>query len=116
MSLTFDELRKANVARCESPDGFDHPLDNWSVAEWGCAVSGEVGEACNIAKKLLRVRDSIPGNKQSKEELQEALIREIADAVIYLDLWAASQGIDLEMAVRLAFNAKSIEIEYNEKI
>jgi hypothetical protein len=76
------------------------------------ATFGELGEAANVAKKLNRVRDGIPGNKQSASELRAKLANEIADAYIYLDLMAQSQGIDLSTAVVQTFNAKSLEIGY----
>jgi NTP pyrophosphatase (non-canonical NTP hydrolase) len=106
--LTFSRLREINVKRCES--GFGHKLDSWSVAEWGNATAGECGEACNVAKKILRFRDNVAGNKKSKAELEAELGNEIADILIYADLWAASQGIDLEKAVVETFNKKSDEI------
>jgi len=109
-NLTLSELQKANIERCTA--GFGHELDGWSVAEWGCAAVGELGEACNIAKKMLRLRDGIKGNdpRMTRSTLRADLAREMADTVIYLSLWAASQNIDLEEAVISAFNNKSIEI------
>jgi hypothetical protein len=109
--LNFTQLRTANVERCTN--GFGHKLDAWSVAEWGAAAGGELGEALNIAKKLLRHRDALKGNKgpdTSLDSLKFRLASEIADTIIYLDLWAASQDIDLSAAVRSTFNSKSREI------
>lgn len=112
--LNFTDLRKANVERCEK--GFGHTLGSWSVAEWGNATAGEVGEACNVAKKLLRFRDGVAGNKKSSKEYLADLAQEIGDTVIYLDLWAASQGLSLEIAVRNAFNNKSAELNWPVEI
>ena len=106
--LTFEMLREKNLVRCET--GFGHKLDSWSVAEWGNATAGECGEACNVAKKILRFRDNVAGNKKSKEEYIKDLSSEIAGTLIYLDLWAASQGINLAEAVIDEFNNKSNEI------
>lgn len=110
MPLTFEMLRYQNKLRCEH--GFGHHLDSWSVAEWTNAVAGEVGEACNIAKKMLRIRDDVKWNKadDTLQELKRKLVQELSDAVIYIDLVAASQDIDLGDAVRETFNAKSKEI------
>lgn len=110
MSLTFEQFAKHNRARCESLSGFNHKLDSWSLSDWMTATMGELGEAANVAKKLNRIRDGIPGNKLSEPELQVMLKNEIADVFIYLDLMAQSQGINLEEAVRDAFNAKSREL------
>ncbi len=101
-----------NRTRCESPSGFNHPLSSWSLSDWFTATMGELGEAANIAKKLNRVRDGIPGNKQTPEELFVCLASELADTFIYLDLLAQSAGIDLPTAVVTTFEAKSKEIGY----
>lgn len=110
--MTFDEFSKANRTRCESPTGFAHTLDSWSLSDWLTATAGELGEAANIIKKLNRVRDGIPGNKQSADELRSALSDELADTFIYLDLLAQSQGVNLGEAVRRKFDAKSADIGY----
>jgi NTP pyrophosphatase (non-canonical NTP hydrolase) len=78
------------------------------------ALLGELGEAANIQKKLNRVRDGIPGNKETPNELRDKLAQELADAYIYLDLYTQSQGIDLESVVAKVFDAKSREIGYKE--
>lgn len=108
--MQFHEFSDINRQRCESDVGFNHALNSWSLSDWFTAAIGEFGEAANIAKKLNRIRDGIPGNKQTETELREMLRREIADTFIYLDLLAQSEGIDLESAVRETFNAKSREL------
>lgn len=118
--LTFSGLRASNVHRCTDPKGFDHPLATWSVAEWGNACAGELGEACNFAKKLLRIRKNTRGNLKaedhSEEKLVKKLAREIADTVIYLDLWAASEGIDLSEMIRQVWNNKAKQVGYPGRI
>lgn len=108
--LHFEKLREANAKRCEQD--WKHSLNGWSVAEWGNATAGEVGEACNVAKKMLRWDHNIRTElaSKSRDEYKKDLAMEIADTLIYLDLWAASEGISLEDAVRTAFNNKSKEI------
>lgn len=108
--INFNTLRNVNVQRCNS--GFGHSLASWSVLEWGGATAGECGEANNIAKKMLRFRDGIKGNDPTKtrDDYKEMLATEIAGMVIYADLWAASEGIDLGQAVVDEFNKKSEEI------
>lgn len=110
--LTFAAFSAANLARCESPAGFDHALDSWSLSDWFTAAMGEFGEAANVAKKLNRVRDGVTGNKQTEAELRAAFRLEVADVFIYLDLLARRAGFDLEGAVCDAFDAKSAEIGY----
>lgn len=93
-TLTFLQLRSANISR-------DHAVwkecDTWSATDWGCAVAGEVGEACDLLKKR-RGGASIPPVE---------IGRELADAVIYIDLLALHLGIDLGKAVRDKFNEVS---------
>jgi NTP pyrophosphatase (non-canonical NTP hydrolase) len=78
------------------------------------AVLGELGEAANVLKKLNRVRDGIPGNKETPEQLREKFAHELADAYVYLDLLCQSYDIDLENAVNEVFEAKSEQIGYRE--
>lgn len=108
--LTFAEFAETNRARCEAPDGFGHPLSGWSLSDWLLAATGEFGEAANVAKKLNRERDGIPGNMKPEADLRADLADEFADAVIYLDLAAQSQGIDLGSAVASKFNRTSEKI------
>ena len=115
--LSFARLRSTNVQRCV--EGFRHALGSWSPAEWTNALCGEAGEAANVAKKMLRHRDGVAGNTgddKSLEKLREKLGRELADVVIYADLTAASQGLDLGELVRETFNRKSEEIGAKEKL
>jgi NTP pyrophosphatase (non-canonical NTP hydrolase) len=108
--LTFKAFSAVNRQRCESPDGFNHTLTSWSTSDWFLAVLGELGEAANVAKKLNRVRDGIPGNKETPIELQAKLRAELGDAFVYLDLLAQSLGVNIGDAAVEVFNAKSIEI------
>lgn len=108
--LNFAHLRKQNVLRCTADDGFRHPLNRWSAAEWTNAMAGEAGEACNVAKKIIRFRDNVPGNKKSEAEYLIDLGKEVADTVIYADLTLAAQDLDLAKFIIQAFNEKSQEI------
>jgi NTP pyrophosphatase (non-canonical NTP hydrolase) len=112
MSLTFDELRKANVERCEQSF---HPVNEWSPSDWANAMAGEVGEVCNLVKKLRRLGatpESIPHADSPSGQLilsraRVDIGRELADVVIYADLLAARLGISLEGAVTQKFNEVS---------
>lgn len=75
---------------------------------------GELGEAANVAKKLNRVRDGIPGNSVQPDELRQMLADEIADAFIYLDLMAQSEGLDLGRIVEDKFRRTSEKRGYIE--
>lgn len=112
--LTFATLRVANMARCQRwhPRG----LSEWSCSDWGVATGGELGEALNVVKKLNRYRDGIPGNEASEEELRAHLADELADVAIYLDIWAASEGIDLAAAIASKFNRTSMKVGFPERL
>ncbi len=109
--MTFSER---NRIRCESPTGFNHPLASWSLSDWMTAVCGEIGEAANIVKKLNRCRDGIPGNRETKEELEHALGHELADVYIYLDLLAQAAGMNLHKLAEIKFQITSQKIGYIE--
>ena len=110
---TFSER---NRARCESPNGFNHKLDSWSLSDWMTATLGELGEAANIVKKLNRVRDGIPGNVETEDELWAMLVDELADAAIYLDLLvqAAGFGFNLEEIRERKCQKTSRKLGYKE--
>jgi NTP pyrophosphatase (non-canonical NTP hydrolase) len=110
--MTFREFSTMNRLRCESADGFNHRLSSWSTSDWITAVMGELGEAANIVKKLNRVRDGVPGNKQTPQELRVCLRKELGDVFVYLDLLAQAEGFYIEDAALEVFRAKSAEIGY----
>lgn len=110
--MNMNEFSKTNLERCESPSGFNHKLNSWSLSDWMTAAMGELGEAANIVKKLNRVRDGIPGNTESELELRFKLQEEIADVFIYLDLLAQAAGFSLPDAVRSKFGKTSEKIGY----
>lgn len=114
LKLSDRTFSERNLARCESPTGFNHKLSSWSLSDWLTATTGELGEAANIIKKLNRVRDGIPGNKESAAELREKLADELADVAVYLDLLTQAAGFDLEEIREAKFNKKSVEIGYSE--
>lgn len=108
--MTFETFSAINRERCESPQGFNHPLTGWSTSDWFLAILGELGEAANVAKKLNRVRDGIPGNKELPGELRDKLRKELGDTFVYLDLCAQALGLNIGAAAVEVFNAKSEEI------
>ena len=68
-------------------------------------LAGEVGEACNIVKKLAREAMGMRGTRSSKAHLAE----ELADVLICLDLLAMDLDIDLAQATVDKFNRVSEE-------
>ena len=92
--LTFARFHETNVSRSKAD--VKHSL-KWSPMEWGCALSGEVGELCNYLKKMSR------GDIIKKK----ALAHEIADIMTYLSLLADNLDIDMEDAIVEKFNIVS---------
>jgi NTP pyrophosphatase (non-canonical NTP hydrolase) len=105
--LTFNTLRAANTRRLPTfknaqgdpahsePDGSD-----WALSAWCNAVLGELGEAANLIKKIERGDFTL-------EMTREALAKEFADVVTYLDLLAFRAGVDLGRATIDKFNEVS---------
>lgn len=103
--LTFNRLRTANVKRCEH---FYHKVSGWTLPDWACAAAGEMGEVCNVVKKLHR--GNYANQTIDEEDLRNQLAEELADVVIYLDLLAARAGIDLGENVVKKFNKTSLKV------
>jgi len=97
--IDFHDLRAANAERQAEWDQ-DSSI---SLSYRGNELAGEVGEACNVIKKLERERLGIRGSRASIEQLAE----ELADAVICIDLIARDAGINLAPAIAEKFNATS---------
>jgi len=101
-TLTFEDLRAANVARNKEWDK-DGQLN---ASFRGLELAGELGELCNMVKKLERERMGIRGSRVSIEDVA----REMADVQICLDLLAMHYSIDLAYITRQVFNDKSVEV------
>lgn len=108
MSLTFDDLRKANTNRQKEWET-SSKLD---LSYLGNAAAGEMGETCNVIKKLERERLGLTGSRATKRELAD----ELADTLIYLDLIANRAGINLGEAVRKKYNDTSAKYGFEERL
>ncbi len=101
--LGFREFNRANVRRCRE---VFHEIEEWSPTDWACAAAGEMGEACNLIKKMRRGEDV---------DLMQ-LGFELADTVTYIDLLATRLGLDLSTVVRLKFDKVSSRRGSNIKL
>lgn len=99
---TYDRLRMANAVRQAEWDAGNQ----LTLAYRGNELAGEVGEACNVIKKLERERLGIRGSRDTIKHLAE----ELADVIICTDLIAMDAGIDLDAAVAHKFNATSEKV------
>jgi len=101
--LNLDTLREKNIERQKiwcpdiKPD----------LSFRGNEIAGEVGEACNVIKKIERERHGWRGSRATKEQLAE----EIADVIICCSLISIEAGFDLSTAVKNKFNSTSQKYE-----
>lgn len=86
--------------------------------EWGCAAAGEMGELCNVLKKIAREEQDIGVKDVGRidGDKQKAVADEAADVVIYLDLLLARCGLSLEEAIRSKFNETSRKVGFGETL
>lgn len=64
--MDLKQFSKRNKRRCEAVTGFNHSIGDWSLSDWMTALTGEVGEAANIVKKLNRHRASGRDTRQRR--------------------------------------------------
>jgi len=98
---TLERLKLLNPERCKA---FGHTIESMPVTFWSTALAGEVGELCNFIKK----------RERGDGDFKNAIAKEAADVVIYLDLLCTKLGIDLCVSIRQKFNEVSDEV--NSKI
>ena len=98
----ISKFSATNLERCNEW----HSIHDWSPMEWGAATAGELGELCNVLKKIKRYDMEIQQNatSESRDQLVSMAMDEIADTLCYLDLVASSLGIDISQAVVSKFN------------
>lgn len=114
-NLTFDRVSEVNMKRCER--WHKDAEENWNVADWAVAMVGEVGEACNIIKKLRRVESgTINQGDPAEEELRNMLANEFADIYLYLDLLVQHCKVDLPAAIVHKFNQTSMKYGFPERL
>lgn len=88
--IDFLKLREANAARQKLWDPGKTKIDlDWRANE----LAGEVGEVCNILKKIHRERCGLQGSRAGKDQLAD----ELADVAICVDLLALDMGIPAEV-------------------
>lgn len=123
MPIDIRTLQALNVERMQRW----HGESVWSPLEWGGAMAGETGEACNAAKKLKRVETQMANHDSRMFGRIEPLVvqadgyrrhvgKEVADAIIYGLLLASSVGMDVEDCIREVFNKKSEEYGFPERL
>lgn len=111
--LQLGALRDANLKRLPrfksnagTPAHSQSDGSDWSLGDWVCAVTGELGEAANIVKKITRGDFTL---EQGRKDLGD----ELADVLIYLDILAYRAGIDLSAATINKWNRTSVKVGAN---
>ncbi|MGF7053959.1 NTP pyrophosphatase (non-canonical NTP hydrolase) [Bosea sp. OAE752] len=99
--MIFSDLRAANIARDKE---WNTGSERVSLSFRGNELAGEIGEACNVLKKLERERIGLVGSRATLDDLAE----ELSDGIICIDLIAMDTGIDLGPAVERKFNKTSV--------
>lgn len=99
------QLRKANRFRQDYWPGHERAAD----IEFRCIeFAGEAGEVSDAVKKLLRHDRGVGGNGgKGRDALITALIEEVGDALISLDMLADAMGIDMRDAIVEKLNKTS---------
>jgi len=95
VGLSFGDLRVANLARRGAWGGAV-----WGLPQWGNALAGEVGELCNVIKKIDRGDFTLASARGD-------LGREAADILTYLDLLTFYADVSLEDALVEKWNEVS---------
>ncbi len=116
MGLDLEEFRQVNMQR--AIEGF-RCYDNQPITYWTTALAGEVGELCNMIKKIQRVeKGGIDGGSSysAKDITPEMLKEEIGGIAIYLDLLASLLDISLEDAIVQTFNSKSEKMGFRQYV
>jgi NTP pyrophosphatase (non-canonical NTP hydrolase) len=116
MQDLLTELRNKSVERAKT--GFKC-YDNQPLTYWTTAIAGEVGELCNMVKKMQRVKMGGVDDGRSyaaKDITREMIEEEIGGIAIYLDLIASLYDINLSDAIVNTFNSKSEKYGFPEML
>ncbi len=95
--MDFREFQSTNALRCE--ERF-HRVKDWTPQDWALAMAGEVGELCNLLKKVKR-------GDFSMEEVRDEVLKEVADVITYADLLNSCLDADTETELVSKFNEVS---------
>ena len=104
----YEKLEDANIARQAEWTNSDK-LD---LSYYGNAAAGEMGEACNVIKKLERERLGLDGTRSTVG----ALAKELADVSVYVSLIAIKARINLDRAIMEKFNETSHKLGFKTRL
>lgn len=102
-------FRALSIERAEK--GFK-TYKNVPITFWTTALAGELGELCNMIKKIERVNNGgidVGSSYTAATITPEMIKEEFGGIFIYLDLLASLMGVNLEEAIIETFNEKSVK-------
>lgn len=106
--MTFDELAQVLLVQHEL---WFKGHREWTATDWSNAAAGEMGETCNVVKKIMLYQDGLPVNNAPKyEELLNMLGEEIADTIMYLVFLAAYFDRHIPTDIENKFDKKSLQL------
>lgn len=98
-------------------DGAEHyKLRSFNLGVGALALAKETGKLCDVVKKLNRVRDGLPGNKVTADDLRGQLICYIGNIGGALSWLAFAAGLNLQLCVRNKFNQVSERMGFPERL
>jgi NTP pyrophosphatase (non-canonical NTP hydrolase) len=102
--MSFEQFQLINIERCEN--AFPQ-CKEWTLNDWATALTGEVGEMCNLLKKVKRGDFPL-------EEVKDKIASEISDIITYADLLMSIIGADTEEELVKKFNEVSERVGYTQ--
>lgn len=118
MNTKIDLTKFSEVNALRAIDRFN-TFKNVPITYWTTAIAGEVGELCNMVKKLERVKHGgiDAGSSYKAADIDKAMLaEEIGGIFIYLDLISTLLEIDLQSAIVATFNDKSEKLGFPERV
>lgn len=100
--LTYSYMDSELTRR--SRQGFK--TENWKIEDWALALAGEVGELCNVLKKVKR------GDFLLDDARKAECCKELADIIMYAQLGIKCLGSDTGEVIRSKFEEVSKRINY----
>jgi NTP pyrophosphatase (non-canonical NTP hydrolase) len=117
--LTFAEFQALNARR--SAFHFTSSA-NWGPNDWACALAGEVGELCNVLKKVRRGDSTyrlLPReahwtdvDMHHARNTRAIVLKELADVITYADALITHLGADTETVLLEKFDEVSKRVGF----
>jgi NTP pyrophosphatase (non-canonical NTP hydrolase) len=103
--MTFREFQKMNATR--EREAFPQSAD-WSLNDFATALMGELGEACNLLKKVRREDfDLLTVDVATGLTVKKKILKELADVITYADLMMTRLNASTEFEILDKFDEVS---------